>query len=374
MSKITLTNLVNLQNETTAVTAINANSAALTTAFDNTVSRDGTSPNTMSASLDMNGQRILNLPLPSNGNEPARLTDISGLGYVTGFTGTSTTSVLIGLGSKSFTASTGKLWSVGQFILFTSAASALNYMHGTVTSYSTLTGALVVNVVGIGGSGTFADWNIGLAGAPGATGPSGAVGLTGTPSANQFATFANATTVQGLSLTGLVKGNGASAPTAATANTDYLTPPSGTAILKANSSGALANASAGTDYLAPAAIGTTVQAFDAQLFSNLPANSQSAAYGLVAADAEKFILHPSADTTARVWTIPANASVAYPVGTAITFVNQNAGGVITISITTDTMRLAGAGTTGSRTLAANGVATALKITTTEWIISGSGLT
>jgi hypothetical protein len=47
---------------------------------------------------------------------------------------------------------------------------------------------------------------------------------------------------------------------------------------------------------------------------------------------------------------------------------------MTISITTDTMRLAGAGTTGSRTLAANGIATALKITSTEWIINGTGLT
>jgi hypothetical protein len=102
-------------------------------------------------------------------------------------------------------------------------------------------------------------------------------------------------------------------------------------------------------------------------------NSQSTAYTLVLADSGKHILHPSADTTARVFTIPANSSVAYPIGTAITIVNQNAAGVITIAITTDTMRLAGAGTTGSRTLAANGIATALKLTSTEWIISGTGL-
>jgi len=103
-------------------------------------------------------------------------------------------------------------------------------------------------------------------------------------------------------------------------------------------------------------------------------NSQSAAYPIVASDAGKHILHPSADTTARTWTIPANASVPFPIGTAITFVNQNGAGVITIAITSDTMRLAGAGTTGSRTLAANGIATALKLTATEWLISGTGLT
>lgn len=109
-------------------------------------------------------------------------------------------------------------------------------------------------------------------------------------------------------------------------------------------------------------------------FLSVPQNSQSAAYTLVAADAGKHILHPSADTTARTFTIPANGSVAFPIGTAITFINQNGAGVVTIAITTDTMRLAGTGTTGSRTLAANGIATAVKITSTEWIISGTGLT
>jgi hypothetical protein len=52
-------------------------------------------------------------------------------------------------------------------------------------------------------------------------------------------------------LTGIAKGSGTSAFTAAVAGTDYLAPPSGTAILKANSGGALANATAGTDYVAP---------------------------------------------------------------------------------------------------------------------------
>jgi hypothetical protein len=118
----------------------------------------------------------------------------------------------------------------------------------------------------------------------------------------------------------------------------------------------------------------TVDGTDAVGFRNIPQNSQSAAYTLVLTDAGKHIFHPSADTTARTFTIPANSSVAYPLGTAITFINQNGAGVITIAITSDTMRLAGAGTTGSRTLAANGVATCIKITATEWIISGTGLT
>lgn len=108
--------------------------------------------------------------------------------------------------------------------------------------------------------------------------------------------------------------------------------------------------------------------------SKIPQNSQSAAYTTVLSDAGKHIFHPSSDSTARTFTIDSNANVAYAIGTAITFINQNAAGVVTIAITSDTMRLAGAGTTGSRTLAANGVATAIKVTSTEWIISGTGLT
>lgn len=118
----------------------------------------------------------------------------------------------------------------------------------------------------------------------------------------------------------------------------------------------------------------TVDGTDAVGFRNIPQNSQSAAYTCVLSDAGKHIYHPSADTTARTFTIPANASVAYPLGTAITFINDTSAGVVTIAITTDTLVFAGAGTTGSRTLAANGMATAIKIGTTRWMISGTGLT
>ena len=108
-------------------------------------------------------------------------------------------------------------------------------------------------------------------------------------------------------------------------------------------------------------------------FKNIPQNSQSAAYTLVLSDAGKHILHPSSDANARTFTIPANSSVAYPIGTAITFINMTSQ-VVTIAITSDTMNLSPAGTTGSRSLAQYGSATAIKITSTNWLISGSGLT
>lgn len=107
-------------------------------------------------------------------------------------------------------------------------------------------------------------------------------------------------------------------------------------------------------------------------YMNIPQNSKSAAYTTVLADSGYHILHPTADNNARTHTIDSNANVAYPIGTAITFVNQI--NTVTIAITSDTMTFLPGGGTGSRTLAANGIATALKVGTTSWIITGSGLT
>src|SRR5258706_1648680 len=77
MSKITLNNVASLIDATTAANTINANSAVVQTAMDNTLSRDGTPPNVMGALLDMNSNSIINLPSPTTGSSPVRLTDLS---------------------------------------------------------------------------------------------------------------------------------------------------------------------------------------------------------------------------------------------------------------------------------------------------------
>lgn len=73
-------------------------------------------------------------------------------------------------------------------------------------------------------------------------GADGTVAVSGTPTANQFATWLNSTTVKGVSVTGLVKGNGASAPAAAVAGTDYAAATSGSVPLKGNGAGGFSSA------------------------------------------------------------------------------------------------------------------------------------
>lgn len=74
----------------------------------------------------------------------------------------STTSVAIGTGSKSFTIDTGKTFVAGQSIFVQYTTTPTNWMYGTVTSYNSATGALVVNVTSVLGSGTYALWTVSL--------------------------------------------------------------------------------------------------------------------------------------------------------------------------------------------------------------------
>jgi len=104
-------------------------------------------------------------------------------------------------------------------------------------------------------------------------------------------------------------------------------------------------------------------------YREAPQVSKTDNYTLVLADRGKSILM---NGTSKTLTIPANGSVAFPVGTVIIIVNVNST-ALSIAITTDTLTLANSTTTGTRTLAQNGLATCVKIGSTSWLISGAGL-
>jgi len=105
----------------------------------------------------------------------------------------------------------------------------------------------------------------------------------------------------------------------------------------------------------------------------IPQNAQDGNYTVALTDNGKHILHSSSGGAGDTYTIPANASVALPIGFTVTFVNLDATNNVSIAITTDTMYLAGSGTTGTRTLGTYGWATAMKVASTTWIIYGAGL-
>lgn len=105
---------------------------------------------------------------------------------------TSTSSVAIGTGAKTFTVESGRGYSAGQWLRASNDAS--NYMEGTVTSYSGTTLVLNVPTGRAVGSGTYTSWNINITGdigpansltigsvTTGAAGSSASAEITGSP-------------------------------------------------------------------------------------------------------------------------------------------------------------------------------------------------
>lgn len=76
-AKVSLRRIASLQNETTALAVLNDNFSAIKEALKESMSRLGTAPNGMQANLDMDSNRILNLPTPVSLHEPVRLADLN---------------------------------------------------------------------------------------------------------------------------------------------------------------------------------------------------------------------------------------------------------------------------------------------------------
>ena len=486
MAKLTLTDLTQLSsNETSAVTAINANGALIEAALEKTLSRDGTTPNTMSASLDMNSQAIINLPAPSAGNNPVTKTygdaNYGGTAATTATTKASEASASATAAATSATAAatsastasghkdtasyyavkvdgavtgsdfSSKAWAIGGTNVTTTASRGAAKEWATTTGGAVDTSEYSAKEYAIGTTvpaGSAKDWAIqaedsavtgssysALHWAAKASGhattaaghakgwaavttlTNGSHDLETTDAKDYYIIDASSGTVtinlpsigdsDGLLYGFEVKNvdnaisivrDGSDRINSAAANysglttvgqvihfiSDNATPDNWLATIISQTGDASATVKGivelATDAEAIAGSDSTRAITPANLAATfptirlIPQNSKSADYTLVLTDAGKHIYHPGSDTSTRTWTIPANSSVAYTIGTAITFVNDTSGGAITIAITSDTLVLAPDGTTGSRTLAANGMATAIKMTSTRWMISGSGLT
>lgn len=101
-----------------------------------------------------------------------------------------------------------------------------------------------------------------------------------------------------------------------------------------------------------------------------PQNNVQVSYTLAITDRGKQ-LYLTSGSNGHV-TIPANSSVAFPIGTIIRIINFSPT-AWTIPITTDTLSWLPSGATGTRTLAVNGACSLEKVTATSWVITGVGL-
>ena len=135
MAKLSLNSTVDISSATTASATINANSAAIVTAFDNTLSRDGTTPNQMLSNLDMNGYRVLNVPAPTSATDLVRFGDLQSVVTPTGLTIPSPTG---NAGKFLETDGTIAYWASAASSGFLSAANNLSDVSAVATARSNL--------------------------------------------------------------------------------------------------------------------------------------------------------------------------------------------------------------------------------------------
>ncbi len=376
MAKLSLSDIANLENQSSVVATLNANNTLIENALEVTLSRDGTIPNEMVADLDMNSNRIMNLPDPTNNSEPVTLV------YGNANYGDSLTNANNAEASEDAAADSATNALASQVAAASSASAAATSATASASSATDSAASAVlaqaaagVNISGMTNkalmvaTGTNSGTSLGAM-----TDGQVVVGVTGAnPS---VVTTSGDVTINSTGVTAI----------GATKVTNAML--AGSIDLTSKVTGVLPSANGGTgvnnsknltvsNSLTLAGTDGTTMTFPAIStnvgFREVPQNSNSADYTTVLTDNGKHIFHPAADTNARTFTIDSNAHVAYPLGTVITFVNETSQNV-TIAITSDTLTLAGTTTTGSRTLGQNGIATAIKVTTTKWIISGPGLT
>lgn len=122
----------------------------------------------------------------------------------------------------------------------------------------------------------------------------------------------------------------------------------------------------------PAATGDIFTAADYNRLVAYTVNADATTdYTAVIADAYQ-VLVPMNKATAIAFKIPTNASVAFPVGTAITILNKGAGTCTISAVTSGTTTVLSAGATAAApTLAQYKTAVAIKVATDTWYVAGA---
>jgi hypothetical protein len=111
--------------------------------------------------------QTLNLTLPKGDKGDTGTSGAKGSGY----DGSSTTSLAVGVGSKTLTTQGGLAYVIGSRLRVASSGSPTNWMEGVCTAYSGT--SLTISVDKVSGSGTIAAWNLSIAGEPSAGSVSG---------------------------------------------------------------------------------------------------------------------------------------------------------------------------------------------------------
>ena len=312
MAKLTLSDIDN-ESVPSASTTINANNDLVEAALENSLSRDGTSPNQMEADLDMNSNRILNLPAArSNTNtDVVRVGDLGGL--------------VAELGVQGPPGPTGD--GTGDLL----STNNLSDLDNAGTARTNLGVEINADVQA---------YDDGLA---------SIAGLTTAANKILYTTSSDTYAVADLSAFGRALIDDANASAART--TLGLTAP--------------ASASFGTGS------GDVVEGDDSR-FTELTINTVNSSSSFSLAQAGTLVRHTSA--SAHAFTIDPVGTTAYPVGTVIQVRNAVGGGDVTLTRGSGvSLYLSGGTTNGNLTLGAGGLCSLIHEASDVWVAAGTGL-
>lgn len=310
MAKVTVNPVVSLENQTTFLQTVNDNFTAIAEALETFLSRDGTTPNEMLASLDLNSQRLLNLPSPVSATDPVRLTDLQDAQALD----VSVVPSLVG--------NENKLMSTDGLVLTWVSAGGIPGLGDMISTnnLSEITDDAAARTnLGLGTAGTY---NIGTNGN-------------------------NVPTLNGSNVWG---------------NNHIFEEP---VLFR----GAIELAQSGDHRLTGTPAALTPESLG---YRGAPTATQDTDYTFVLADAGRLKIHTSG--SGHTYTIPTNATVAFPNGTVILIRNSGAGSVTVARSGGVALRKAGVSTDANATVAQWGYVSLLKEDTDSWLIVGTGVT